>query len=871
MDTHHPLISVFRSMPTAALIVDADPPEFNVVDVNPAHLNLSGKSRETVVGRSVFDAFPVNPDDERSADKLYLTRSFEKVIETGEPDTMEEFRYDVEDADGIFEKRYWKSVNSPITDEDGSVTHVLQTVNEVTGKVKQEIRNREKLVRIGSLLKEAEKLANLGSWEYDLINQEMHWSARVYEMCGYRPEEYDLTLESAMAVIHPDDRESAKQEMQRAIEEKDGYRSQKRFITKQGDVRHILSKGRVVYDNEGVPQKIQGVFLDVTDVRDMEKQLNRSQQHFEAIIESIGGILWESRADTFDFLYVSPQTKQILGYAPEEWYQSGFWESKIHPDDREEAVDYCKKETTAGRDHTFEYRMYDADGNIVWLRDEVSVVKSEDGNKLLRGLMVDITAEKEQREKLQKNEARLKGIVDSPTNYLIRIDLEGRYTFCNRKYVEVFGWLHGGDDLLGVSYEGSVMPYHRDRLNKTGQKAVENPGAVFQVELDKPGPENSVKTTLWSINCITDSEGNPSEIQCIGIDITERKKVAKQLKLNEQRFKSLVQHGSDLIGICDEQGNYRYVSPTVKPILGYCPEELIGRNALEFIHEQDQQRFLEIIANLESTTRFKIDPYRFRAADGSWMWLETHVTNLLDDPAVMGVVANSRDITEQVEREEQIRSSLEEKKVLLAEIHHRVKNNLAVVSSMMQLQAYEEQEERVAGKLFDSMSRIKTMATIHELLYRSQSFSKLEFYDITEKLIESISSTYNTGKDIEISLDIDRVQLNINQAIPCALLINEVATNIYKHAFEGRYQGSVEIQIREHDSRIELQIEDNGIGLPDDFDMKTVSSLGVKLIDVLTQQIDGQCDFINTGSGTLFRLAFEKSELTGIDTTGLIG
>lgn len=861
---------IFDSLPDAAIVLEADHPNYTIRYVNNRHLLFTDKTREAIIGKSVFEVFPENKNTPESIDRDVLIESYLRVIDSGKPDRLPMIRYDLMNSEGNFEPRYWEPVHSPLLDDSGKVTHILQTVNDVTEQVIAEKDSEEALHEYDTLLQQTENLADMGSWSYDLETKKVVWSEGVYRICGVDPDYFDLNFETAISVIHPDDRDKATEAMKRVIQQGGEYKVQKRFIRSDGSIRHVMSRGNILKGDTGKPEKLVGVFHDVTEAEKVKAELKRSKRFYETLVKSVDGIVWEADADTFEFKYISPQLERILGYSADEWCSvPGFWESKIAEEDRIKAIEFCKKETQAGRDHTFEYRMFNADGEIVWIRDKVSVVVLESGKRLLRGLMLDITDQKKQEEKLQKSEARLKGIIESPTNYLIRIDIEGYYTFFNQKYMQDFGWVHGVDDLTGVHYKKSVMPYHREVIESVGQNAVKNPNKVFQVELDKMTRSGGVKTTLWSMHCITDGDNNPTEIQCMGIDITERKRAMELLELNERKYKSMVQDGSDIIAILDDLGNYNYVSPSVDRVLGYKPSELIEQNCMSYIHPDDQDRFVEIIQKLPGKKRFTIDPYRFKAADGRWLWLETSVTNLMDDPAVHGVIANSRDITRQVEREEQVRSSLDEKKVLLAEIHHRVKNNLAVVSSMMQLQAYEETDIEMERKLYDSMSRIKTMATIHELLYKSQSFSKLNFPEMVEQLIHSIDETFSRDTEVDIQIDTPAVELNINQAIPCSLIINEIITNIYKHAFEGRQRGQIQTSITVDGDLLTLLIEDDGVGFKPKIEPEKSSSLGMQLIRVLSQQLGGTFSFDSTGSGVTFKLMFERSEITGISTQGV--
>jgi PAS domain S-box-containing protein len=232
--------------------------------------------------------------------------------------------------------------------------------------------------------------------------------------------------------------------------------------------------------------------------------------------------------------------------------------------------------------------------------------------------------------------------------------------------------------------------------------------------------------------------------------------------------------------------------------------------------------------------------------------------------AVADQVARVLAIEDRKVKEKQIRESLKEKEILLAEIHHRVKNNLAVISSLLQLQALEEENEEVEQKLLDSVVRIKSMATIHEQLYQSNNFSKMDFSENIRKLISNIMDIHRPDTKVNITYNLEPILLNLNQAIPCSLIINEVFTNTLKHAFYNKEKntilkkGEVCIELFLDSGRINLIIKDNGMGFPDDFEVAKHSSLGLVLIDVLSQQLDGEHSYSSTEAGTSFRLSFSR-------------
>ncbi|MGM0506609.1 MAG: sensor histidine kinase [Bacteroidota bacterium] len=228
------------------------------------------------------------------------------------------------------------------------------------------------------------------------------------------------------------------------------------------------------------------------------------------------------------------------------------------------------------------------------------------------------------------------------------------------------------------------------------------------------------------------------------------------------------------------------------------------------------------------------------------------------------IVAN--DITEKQQQQQALVASLKEKETLLAEIHHRVKNNLAVVSAMMMLQADQAEGGGVQQILFDSMRRIKTMANVHEHLYRSSSFSRLNFSENLRQLIEEITGSMESDRKPELNLEMDSVELNINQAVPCSLIANEVVTNVLKHAFPENKNGDARLKVTltHRNGWVTLCILDNGVGLPSGMSDAATRSLGFQLIESLVHQLHGSYEYRNRSEGgTRFELTFEPSDLKG--------
>lgn len=349
-------------------------------------------------------------------------------------------------------------------------------------------------------------------------------------------------------------------------------------------------------------------------------------------------------------------------------------------------------------------------------------------------------------------------------------------------------------------------------------------------------------------------------------DITEKLKEEQRLK----QLESVVTHTTESVVILepepseDKGRTILYVNDAFTEMTQYTREEAMGRT-LHFLNGPETSTE-EIERLKKSMDRWEICNVEFinYRKDGTPFWINTSMVPVAGkDGSYIQWVAIGRNITKQKKYEKKLEDSLAEKEVLLSEIHHRVKNNLAVISSLMQLQAFNAKSKELEEKLYDSVFRISTMATIHEILYKSGSFSKLNFSEVVEELVTNLEKVFGGNKEIEHKINSEQIELNINQAIPCSLLINEIVTNVYKHAFEGKSGGVLKADLTINKSEVTVEIADNGVGMPDDVNVENSDSMGFTLIQVLTAQLKGESEFISNGKGTLFRLRFEKTDVSG--------
>jgi two-component sensor histidine kinase len=214
-----------------------------------------------------------------------------------------------------------------------------------------------------------------------------------------------------------------------------------------------------------------------------------------------------------------------------------------------------------------------------------------------------------------------------------------------------------------------------------------------------------------------------------------------------------------------------------------------------------------------------------------------------------------RNVTERKNAEEQLRTSLHEKEILLKEIHHRVKNNMQVVSSLLNMQAYEIQDETMRGLFRESQSRVRSMALVHDRLYRSENMAGIDFAEYLQSMVaELVRGSFREG--ISCTIEADPVRIGIDNAIPCALIVHELVTNSLKHAFQGRSNGAVRIMLRQSvPTEVTIVVQDDGVGFPPDKSFRKCTSMGMTLVTSLTEQLRGTID-LSSGDGCRFAVTF---------------
>lgn len=319
---------------------------------------------------------------------------------------------------------------------------------------------------------------------------------------------------------------------------------------------------------------------------------------------------------------------------------------------------------------------------------------------------------------------------------------------------------------------------------------------------------------------------------------------------------NIIESIHEALFVSDIDGNLHMINSAAASLLGFKTEEMIGKPLVEFY---DLENLLaEYEQHQENHKSFEFALVR---KDGEKVPVLFSEAGLIDTQGnLVGTVAVASDISQRKIQEEEMRASLREKEVMLAEIHHRVKNNLAVISGLLQLQSFNAGNEEVEKALTDSQLRIQSIALVHEMLYESESLAYIQYDKYVNDLLQAISSMHmSIDKDIKLVSDVEPVKLSVNQAIPCSLLLNELIVNSFKHAFEDTEKGEITVNLKQKGKKVSMVISDSG----KNFDIKKFNSsdsLGATLIKTLTDQLHGSFEILesNGEERSRFRVEFTK-------------
>ncbi len=462
-------------------------------------------------------------------------------------------------------------------------------------------------------------------------------------------------------------------------------------------------------------------------------------------------------------------------------------------------------------------------------------------------LRKEIEDRKEAQKALRESEQRLRTVIDHAPVVLWAIDNNGVFTFSEGRTLRKLGLNPGevnGQSVFEMYADNKeiIADAYRALAGETFSSTTETADIIFD---SRYAP-------------LVNDDGSVTGAIGVAMDVTSSKQAEIELKESEEKYRKLFDMESDALGLIDvETGNIIDVNKSFIKLYGYGKEEIPGMKNIDFSAEPDKT------AKATQNRERYIPMRNHKKKDGTVFPVEI-TASIFEYHGRNVNIAAIRDISHRKHIETQLKKSLKDKEILLREIHHRVKNNFEIISSLLDLSSMQKENEIGSNLLADARSRIYSMALIHEQLYQSKRFDRINMFNHTHEMVDYLSHIYaNQAKSIHTVIDPSGVYLSVEQAIPCALAINELVSNAFKHAFKLKKHGTIYISIVNlPDHTVLIRVKDDGDGISMKINPNDAAGLGLKLTRRLIKgQLGGEMQ-VNRGEGTEICLQFKRLELS---------
>ncbi|SMO58233.1 PAS domain S-box protein [Gracilimonas mengyeensis] len=688
------------------------------------------------------------------------------------------------------------------------------------------------------------------------------------DLLGYTEEELvNKERDIIFDVKHPENCEALKQRR------KNGEFTGEVFFTHKEGYTIPVEVSSVIFEAEDGTEKTIVSIKDISERKAIEQQLMQEKEFTESAISSLPSSFFVFKS-TGELIRWNTMLENDFGYNADELENLNILEL-VHPEDRESIKFFLNRGFTGERVN-LETRCVSKEGRVLhYLISGTSFFQN--GEHFIVGSGLNQNDFKEIENERNRNAQLLTQLFDNSPIGIVLIDAKGKVKELNESFEQLFGYTN--DELVGVELDETIVPSSMSMQAKTLSE-LSFTGDAFQTETIRRTKEGKEIPVLVG-GVPVELDGEVIAIFGMYVDISERKRLENQIVELLETEKKARLHMQDMFeeapsAIATLEGKnhtYTFANDRYKELVGR--DELIGNSIAEVIPEFSDQGFLELLDICYREGK----PFHFTEKKIYFNNEETgektvHYLNFVVKPLhdelqnIYGVIIEAIDVSEQVEARKIIEESLAEKETLLNEVHHRVKNNLAIVSGLLELEMFGSTDEKVSQHLQSSQSRISTIAKVHELLYQNASLSHVNF----KKFIESVMIDQSKlpgykAHEIISEIKIDDVVLNVNQAVPAGMLLNELLSCI---------EDELEGDITKHENRLSLVMKDLGsciqINITDHFGGNLFRSfadtnlmekqLRMELIHVLLKQIDGELTIDDKEKPTL-TVSFAKREIKG--------
>ncbi len=544
----------------------------------------------------------------------------------------------------------------------------------------------------------------------------------------------------------------------------------------------------------------------------------------------------------------------------------GEFQSLIHPDDAKYEHDHFIESKQTGSKMDITYRIITLDGETRYVHEIGTPTFDNNGNVTkITGSLQDVTEAKLAEEKLQESEARFRNMADTAPVLIWTAGTDKLCDYFNKPWLDFTG--RNLEQEIGNGWADNIHP---DDFDQCWQ--------IFSSSIDKQvtySQEYRLRRADGVFRWVLDV-GVPRftpEGQFMGFigtctDITDIKLTEIKLLESESRFRILSELLPIGVYMTSKLGECQYANQKWLEIAGVSLREALGYGWSNALHPEDKEKVWAAWNRMvESHGNWGLE-YRFITPEGKITWVYGLATPMKNEEGeISGYIGANMDITERKRLQDTLQASLAEKDVLLREVHHRVKNNLAAILGLLEMERQNTADPNAGKLLIDLSNRIKAMSTVHEKLYRSENLARIDFQDYLKSFISHLRTSFDYGMEITTKMEASGIELSLDIAVPCGLIVNELVTNALKYAFPDGKPGvrgenicEIRVSVDQEDSTYTLVVSDNGVGLPKNIDWREANSLGLRLVRMLGEhQLGGEIE-LDKSRGTRFMIRFNTKE-----------
>lgn len=673
-------------------------------------------------------------------------------------------------------------------------------------------------------------------FEMDLSGKLTYVNRCAYDVMGYSEEDFSRGL-YALDMVVPEDRDKARNNIAKAMYgEKSG--NEYRFMRKDGSILPvILHSSPIVQD--GKTSGLRGIVIDITDRKETEEELRKlsaavEQSPSSVMVVDTGGKI----------VYVNPRFARITGYSSEEVIgKTLFGLSFVNA--RPEQLKDIENAIGSGQSWNGEIEYIKRSGRSSWVSANIFPIKNENGSITH---FIDVEEDITDRKLAEAELRKLTMAIDQSPASVTIADCDGNIAYVNPSFTRMTGF--SPEKVIGkrkIDFLQRSTPGDIDSIFVTVKS-----GKVWKGErrfVNRDGREGWISALIAPVRS---SSGEVTHFVITESDISERKRSEDELR----KLSAAVQQSPASVKIVDLKGRIVYVNPKFTEMSGFSQEELTGVPHVSLPSAIFDHNTVPHMLEAIRAGKHWHGELQYRKKSGEAYWVMSHASPIRDESgAIVNFIEISEDITERKYAEEHLKSSLREKEILLKEVHHRVKNNMQIISSLLNLHIASIDQEPVVHILVESQNRIRSIALVHERIYMSEDLAKIDFLEYLETLSNHLLQTYaSTANNVTLTISGDRILLGVDQAVPCGLIMNELISNCLKHAFHDMSHGTINIILNSADDN-SIVIEDDGVGLPGNFSLAGARTIGMQLITALVGQLDGTVK-IDGERGTRFKVSF---------------